>query len=56
MTGQFHPYHLVNMSPWPLVGALGAFCILVGIVNWFYFQEIYVSLFGFILLVITSYQ
>lgn len=56
MAGHFHPYHLVNMSPWPLVGALGAFCMLIGIVNWFIFQEFIVSFFGLILLIITSYQ
>lgn len=29
-----HDYHLVDPSPWPLVGALGAFIMMVGAVLW----------------------
>ncbi len=29
-----HPYHLVDPSPWPLIGALFAGCLLFGIVLW----------------------
>lgn len=32
----FHPYHLVDESPWPLVGAWGAFRITTGLVQWFH--------------------
>ena len=27
-----HPYHLVDPSPWPVVGALSAFVIAIGAV------------------------
>ena len=27
---QSHPYHLVDPSPWPLVAAVGAFCVTTG--------------------------
>ena len=30
--GLHHPYHLVNPSPWPIVGALGGFCTVLGII------------------------
>ncbi len=29
-----HDYHLVNPSPWPVVGAVSAFVLAVGAVNW----------------------
>jgi cytochrome c oxidase subunit III len=30
-----HDYHLVNPSPWPLVGSVGAFVLAIGAVNYF---------------------
>ncbi len=29
-----HDYHLVNPSPWPIVGSIGAFTMLIGAVFW----------------------
>ena len=29
-----HDYHLVDPSPWPIVGSVGAFTMLVGAVLW----------------------
>ena len=29
-----HDYHLVNPSPWPLVGSIGAFVMAIGAVGW----------------------
>ena len=31
-----HPYHLVDESPWPLLGALGALFITSGLAKWFH--------------------
>lgn len=31
-----HPYHLVNPSPWPLLGALAAFTTAFGAVQWWH--------------------
>nr|UAM92220.1 cytochrome c oxidase subunit 3 [Branchinecta gaini] len=31
-----HPYHLVNISPWPIASAMAAFTLTVGIVQWFH--------------------
>ncbi len=30
-----HPYHLVDPSPWPAVGAFAAFILTIGAVQWF---------------------
>ena len=29
-----HPYHLVNPSPWPLIGAFSALLLFGGLVMW----------------------
>src|SRR6202035_2404171 len=29
-----HDYHLVDPSPWPIVGSIGAFTMLIGAVFW----------------------
>ncbi|MBI3446589.1 MAG: cytochrome c oxidase subunit 3 [Magnetospirillum sp.] len=31
-----HPYHLVDPSPWPLVGSVSAFVLVWGAVGWFH--------------------
>jgi cytochrome c oxidase subunit 3 len=33
--GKNHDYHLVNPSPWPLIGAAGAFALAIGAINYF---------------------
>nr|YP_010554716.1 cytochrome c oxidase subunit III [Parapsyche elsis]UYO79349.1 cytochrome c oxidase subunit III [Parapsyche elsis] len=30
-----HPFHLVNMSPWPLTGALGTLTLMMGLIQFF---------------------
>ena len=34
---QYHPYHLVEPSPWPFVGAAGAFFLTIGFVVFFHY-------------------
>ena len=29
-----HDYHLVNPSPWPIVGAVSAFVMAIGAIGW----------------------
>nr|UBA17460.1 cytochrome c oxidase subunit III [Phryganistria guangxiensis] len=36
MTKQNHPYHMVEMSPWPLLGALSTMLTLMGLVKLFH--------------------
>lgn len=35
----YHPYHLVDPSPWPLIGACGALFTTVGGVMYFHYSR-----------------
>lgn len=45
-TAQKHPYHLVNPSPWPLVGAISAGILATGAIRFMKFQELPLMLVG----------
>nr|AMW68065.1 cytochrome c oxidase subunit III [Oliarces clara] len=51
-----HPYHLVDYSPWPLTGALGAFITTSGIVKWFHQFDNSLLILGNIITLLTMYQ
>nr|AEP27535.1 cytochrome c oxidase subunit III [Larinus turbinatus] len=34
-----HPFHLVDHSPWPLLGSLSMFSFMMGLIKWFHFHE-----------------
>lgn len=51
-----HSFHLVDQSPWPLTGALGALMLTSGIVKWFHSFNLTIALLGVVTLVITCVQ
>lgn len=51
-----HPYHLVDYSPWPLTGAIGAITLVSGLVIWFHQYNITLLLLGVLITLITIYQ
>lgn len=51
-----HPYHLVEVRPWPLFGALRATITLVGLVKWFHLYEINLLILGLTLTLLIIYQ
>nr|YP_009543766.1 cytochrome c oxidase subunit III [Glossobalanus marginatus]AXZ97166.1 cytochrome c oxidase subunit III [Glossobalanus marginatus] len=53
---QQHPYHIVDQSPWPLTGALGALTCTIGLVVWFHFNCQLLIEFGLIIVLLTMYQ
>nr|YP_009142421.1 cytochrome c oxidase subunit III [Platycnemis foliacea]AKH04365.1 cytochrome c oxidase subunit III [Platycnemis foliacea] len=55
-THQNHPYHLVDQSPWPLTGAIGAMAMVTGLVKWFHMYNIQLMMVGTILVMLTMYQ
>nr|QWM97251.1 cytochrome c oxidase subunit III [Aulaconotus atronotatus] len=34
-----HPFHLVDVSPWPILGSLGAMTSMMGLIKWFHLYE-----------------
>lgn len=56
MHSKNHPFHLVDYSPWPLLGSLGTFTILIGFIKWFNFNQINLIILGIIINLIIIYQ
>nr|AAY16818.1 cytochrome c oxidase subunit III [Phrynus sp. AH-2005] len=56
MSMQSHPFHMVNMSPWPLTAAIGSLSITTGMIKWFHFNSMNLFLIGVTILSITSIQ
>nr|YP_009694512.1 cytochrome c oxidase subunit III [Eurydema oleracea]QEI26497.1 cytochrome c oxidase subunit III [Eurydema oleracea] len=51
-----HPYHLVDYSPWPLTGSIGAMTLTSGMVLWFHKNEMYLFFLGIMILLLTMIQ
>nr|AEP27477.1 cytochrome c oxidase subunit III [Liophloeus tessulatus] len=41
-----HPFHLVDVSPWPLLASLSTFSILMGLIKWFHLNDPNLMLLG----------
>ena len=50
------PYHLVEFSPWPLAGSIGAFITAVGLAGWFHGHGIFCLVLGLLVVILTIYQ
>ena len=50
-----HDYHLVDPSPWPFIGSVGAFVLAIGAVNWFHGSSSWLMLLGFAIVFYTMY-
>nr|YP_010248587.1 cytochrome c oxidase subunit III [Trachys variolaris]QTK22441.1 cytochrome c oxidase subunit III [Trachys variolaris] len=51
-----HPFHLVDVSPWPLYGALGAMSTMIGLIKWFHLQQNNLILIGLMITILIMYQ
>nr|YP_009946899.1 cytochrome c oxidase subunit III [Petalocephala chlorophana]QOH91204.1 cytochrome c oxidase subunit III [Petalocephala chlorophana] len=51
-----HPFHLVDYSPWPLVGSLGVLTVTSGLVNYFYNLNLFLFFIGVLVVLLTMYQ
>jgi len=51
-----HVFHLVNYSPWPLTGAIGALSLVSGLTIWFHHYNNLLLLTGIIITLLTIYQ
>lgn len=51
-----NPFHLVEYSPWPLTGSLGALFLTRGTASWFHGHGITLFTLGLVLIIITMFQ
>lgn len=47
------PFHLVEYSPWPLTGAIGALILTTGLTSWFHIHQTTCLILGLILIITT---
>nr|APX39318.1 cytochrome c oxidase subunit 3 [Longitarsus dorsalis] len=55
-THKNHPFHLVDTSPWPLLGALSAMTTMLGLIKWFHLYNNNLLIIGFTLTMMIMYQ
>nr|WAJ48513.1 cytochrome c oxidase subunit III [Pleroneura sp. 1 GYN-2021b] len=51
-----HPFHLVDYSPWPFTGSIGAMVIMSGMVKWFHLFNTNLLFLGALITMLTIYQ
>uniref|UniRef100_A0AAU7YRS8 Cytochrome c oxidase subunit 3 n=1 Tax=Rhopalus latus TaxID=238591 RepID=A0AAU7YRS8_9HEMI len=51
-----HPFHLVDYSPWPLTGSIGAMTLTSGMILWFHKNEMYLFYLGVMITLLTMFQ
>nr|YP_010363303.1 cytochrome c oxidase subunit III [Cladiucha punctata]QXG15718.1 cytochrome c oxidase subunit III [Cladiucha punctata] len=56
MSKKNHSFHLVDYSPWPLLGALSTLIMMSGSIKWFHFKDNNLFLLGFMIILIIMFQ
>nr|ATD53055.1 cytochrome c oxidase subunit III [Clovia sp. EMHAU-2015-Zz052918] len=51
-----HPFHLVDVSPWPITGSIGALTLVSGLLMLFQYYMVILILLGYLILALTMYQ
>nr|APX40868.1 cytochrome c oxidase subunit 3 [Phyllotreta foudrasi] len=51
-----HPFHLVDVSPWPILGAMSAMISMLGIIKWFHLFNNNLLMIGSIIMILIMYQ
>nr|YP_009731712.1 cytochrome c oxidase subunit III [Carpophilus dimidiatus]QHR79660.1 cytochrome c oxidase subunit 3 [Carpophilus dimidiatus] len=51
-----HPFHLVDCSPWPILGSLGAMITMTGLIKWFHLFKSDLFLLGLLITTLVMYQ
>nr|AXS66399.1 cytochrome c oxidase subunit 3 [Curculionoidea sp. 8 KM-2017] len=51
-----HPFHLVDNSPWPLLGSFSTFSLMMGLIKWFHFNDPSLMLLGTMTNLLIMYQ
>nr|APX40530.1 cytochrome c oxidase subunit 3 [Chaetocnema tibialis] len=55
-THKNHPFHLVDISPWPLLGALSTMITMIGLIKWFHFFNNNLLMIGLMITSLIMYQ
>ena len=55
MSKAYHPYHLVDPSPWPYTGSIGALLLTVGSVLYFHYSYTWIMYLGAITIIFTMF-
>nr|AVV48241.1 cytochrome c oxidase subunit III [Bitectipora retepora] len=50
---RINPFHLVDMSPWPIYGSMGALCLTSGLVSWMHHNKTDLMLMGLLIVILT---
>nr|YP_010538601.1 cytochrome c oxidase subunit III [Sclerogryllus punctatus]UYE92195.1 cytochrome c oxidase subunit III [Sclerogryllus punctatus] len=56
LTQQNHSFHLVNMSPWPITGAIGAMTLATGLISMFHQYKFNIIMLGVLITLMTMFQ
>nr|ALO77199.1 cytochrome c oxidase subunit 3 [Alleculinae sp. ALL01] len=56
MSHKNHPFHLVEASPWPILGSLSALIMMSGIIKWFHMFNSSLLLIGATSMILIMYQ
>nr|ARH54512.1 cytochrome c oxidase subunit 3 [Nosodendron fasciculare] len=51
-----HPFHLVDISPWPLMSSLSAMITMIGMIKWFHLLNKNLLIMGMILMILIMFQ
>nr|AXA45531.1 cytochrome c oxidase subunit III [Paederus fuscipes] len=51
-----HPFHLVEVSPWPITGSFSAMIMMLGLIKWFHFYNNSLFLLGTLITMLIMYQ
>nr|YP_009441804.1 cytochrome c oxidase subunit III [Eucinetus haemorrhoidalis]AOY39388.1 cytochrome c oxidase subunit 3 [Eucinetus haemorrhoidalis] len=51
-----HPFHLVEYSPWPLIGAFSVMIMVTGMLKWFHLYKSNLLLLGTLITLLVMYQ
>nr|ARH54447.1 cytochrome c oxidase subunit 3 [Lissodema cursor] len=51
-----HPFHMVDVSPWPILGSFSALIIMMGFIKWFHSFNINLFYLGSISMLLIMYQ
>nr|QUB07129.1 cytochrome c oxidase subunit 3 [Chrysochus chinensis] len=56
MSMKNHPFHLVEISPWPILGSLGTLTLMMGLIKWFHFYTTNLFIIGLIINLLVMIQ